>query len=258
MRSSAIKCRDYSESVGNLKIEEKKNQDYCEMESKSSASNSKIVSNKSIPFNQKIQSIKEISNSVNELRISPSKNSSSLSNSAQKSVASIPASKSIGSCFPVGIKGMSNLGNTCYLNSVLQVLLQIPELRQFYLDPANEASSLGIFNKVCRDIMYNVWNVGGPTLTPSSMVNAVSDFPGYKGRKQQDAAEFMRLLFNQLHDEVVLRKENKNESIIKSIFEGVFDSIVTCSNCSNISSRKDSFFDISIHVPRYSLLRIIV
>jgi ubiquitin carboxyl-terminal hydrolase 5/13 len=34
--------------------------------------------------------------------------------------------------------GMENLGNTCYMNSVVQVLMSMPEFKERYLTNANE------------------------------------------------------------------------------------------------------------------------
>lgn len=38
--------------------------------------------------------------------------------------------------FGPGLTGMENLGNSCYMNSVVQVLFNLPEFRNFYMPSA--------------------------------------------------------------------------------------------------------------------------
>ena len=36
-------------------------------------------------------------------------------------------------CFGAGYTGLANLGNSCYLNSLMQVLFSVPEFKQRYI-----------------------------------------------------------------------------------------------------------------------------
>ena len=57
-----------------------------------------------------------------------------------------------------GLYGLNNLGNTCYLNSIIQTLSNIPSFRKFLLD--KEFEPLIINKNTCNNVNDVINNVG--------------------------------------------------------------------------------------------------
>lgn len=67
--------------------------------------------------------------------------------------------------------GLTNLGNTCYLNSTLQVLLKIPELRK-EIEARKSAPSSGQGSMLLKGLasVFNQLENSGETVKPMNFI----------------------------------------------------------------------------------------
>ncbi|SCU95971.1 LAFA_0G03488g1_1 [Lachancea sp. 'fantastica'] len=115
---------------------------------------------------------------------------------------------------PKGIVGLSNLGNSCYMNSALQCLVHIPELRDYFLygnveHEINTHNPLGYSGQIARNfasLIKSLFDEQHPNLTTflprafkSTLGHHNSMFSGYL---QQDSQEFLSFLLDGLHEDL--------------------------------------------------------
>ncbi|KAF9973528.1 ubiquitin-specific protease doa4 [Actinomortierella ambigua] len=122
----------------------------------------------------------------------------------------------------LGKAGLTNLGNTCFMNSVIQCLIATPPLTRFFLDGSyklniNLTNPLGTKGKVAEafaDLIRNMWSGQSLVISPTSFRQAIVEFaPQFKGSEQHDSQEFLSFLLDGLHED--LKRVNKTNMLEK-------------------------------------------
>ncbi|KAL7319478.1 hypothetical protein PS15m_002608 [Mucor circinelloides] len=118
----------------------------------------------------------------------------------------------------LGLRGLQNLGNTCYMNSALQCLSNTYQLTRYfqsgdYRRDINTSNALGLdgdlaeaYAKLLRDIWMPSSNFGTRktgSISPSNFKSTFERFnPHFVGYLQQDSQELLGFLLDGLHEDL--------------------------------------------------------
>ncbi|KAL3694055.1 hypothetical protein R1sor_007706 [Riccia sorocarpa] len=160
--------------------------------------------------------------------------------------------------------GLSNLGNTCFLNSVLQCLTYTPPLAG-YLQSGQHKMSCRVagFCAFCalQEHVSQALTSAGRVVAPNKLAkNLRSISRSFRMCRQEDAHEYMRYLLEALHkccippelasSSTTNSKPSQDKSLVYKIFGGRLRSQVKCSVCSQCSNTYDPFLDLSLDIVR--------
>ncbi|KAL5018944.1 hypothetical protein ScPMuIL_004666 [Solemya velum] len=156
----------------------------------------------------------------------------------------------------VGLRGLMNLGNTCFMNCIVQALIHTPVLRDYFLSDQHDCQT-GVVKKclVCEMTrLFQEFYSGVRTPhIPYRLLHLVwTNARHLAGYEQQDAHEFLIAALDVLHRHCKgsngLNYSNPHHCncIIDQIFTGGLQSDVTCQKCNNVSTTIDPIWDISL------------
>ena len=121
------------------------------------------------------------------------------------------------------MKGFNNIGNTCYLNAGLQMLIQNKLLCNLILKYSQQSQIL----KIIGNFINEYYSASNQAITPIDIKRIVEQkqdlFCGYN---QQDSTEFIVYLLNIIDEEI--KKINTTSSGIEQIFGIQINSRIKC------------------------------
>ncbi|XP_041473865.1 ubiquitin carboxyl-terminal hydrolase 22-like [Lytechinus variegatus] len=168
-----------------------------------------------------------------------------------------PTRKKVSGSSTIGLRGLINLGNTCFMNCIVQALTHTPLLRDFFLsdkhhcdnERSREQCLVCEMTRVFQEFYSGIRSVHIPYRLLHLVWTHARHLAGYE---QQDAHEFFIAALDVLHrhckghNGASGNNPNHCNCIIDQIFTGGLQSDVTCQACKGISTTVDPFWDISL------------
>jgi len=184
---------------------------------------------------------------------------------------------------PMGVIGLRNLGNTCFINSSLQCLSATIPLTDYFLGydyrpEINKDNFLGTGGKLVAayaELMKKMWLGSKSVVEPDSFKDQLSTFaPQFSGYHQHDSQELLAYLLDGIHEDLNRVKSRpyvedkdcdgsqdeqdaidawknylkRNKSLVVDLFQGQLRNTCKCLECGHVNIRFEPFMYLSLPI----------
>lgn len=178
-----------------------------------------------------------------------------------------PRRRYVSSLTTIGLRGLLNLGSTCFMNCIFQALIHTPLLHRYFISERHECSpKMSARCLVCEisRLFQEFYSGAKGPISLHRLLHLIWNHARHlAGYEQQDAHEFFIATLDILHhhcknaqtasekekdkhDGLATNNPTKCSCIIDQIFTGRLQSDVVCQSCQGVSTTIDPFWDISL------------
>jgi ubiquitin carboxyl-terminal hydrolase 8 len=157
---------------------------------------------------------------------------------------------------PNGLCGLENIGNTCYMNSTLQCLSNIPPLSRLLINDkiinrlnfTNPAGSGGLVTLTYSSLIQEMWSGKIEKCVPTALKQRIDSYSTqFIDNGQHDSQEFMCLLLDVLHEDLLSTQTAR--SSISELFHGQLETTFHCENSCPPVIRSSKFNFLPLPIP---------